>query len=103
VWSEGESELERVRLVSKTSFARSCASFVYPCVPIIDVPSSDTSAELLPDHICRDRYIVVSAFAVTSSILLIGYVLSSLLNVCAILSPIQACVRCETDRTGVMQ
>jgi hypothetical protein len=27
---EGESEVERVRLVSKTSSVRSCASFVYP-------------------------------------------------------------------------
>ena len=57
-------------------------------MPIIDVPSSDTSADLLPDHTCRDRYIVVSVFAITSSIILIGYVLSSLLNVCAVLSPI---------------
>ncbi len=41
---------------------------------ISEVSSSDTSADLLSDHTCRDRYIVVSVFTVTSSIILIGYV-----------------------------
>jgi hypothetical protein len=40
--------------------------------------SSNTSADLLPDHTYRDRCVVVSVFAVTSSIILIDYV-SSLL------------------------
>ncbi len=53
-------------------------------MPISEVSSSDTSVDLLPDHTCRDRYIVVSVFAVTSSIILIGYV-SSLLSVCTVL------------------
>ncbi len=43
-------------------------------VPISEVSSSDTSADLLPDDTCRDRYIVVFVFTVTSSIILIGYV-----------------------------
>ncbi len=55
-------------------------------MPIIEVSSSDTSADLLPDHTCRDRYIAVSIFAVTSSIVLIGYVSSLLLSASTILS-----------------
>jgi hypothetical protein len=54
-------------------------------VLIIEVSSSDTSADLLPDHTCRERYIVVSVFAVSSSIILIGYVSSLLLSVCTVL------------------
>ncbi len=54
-------------------------------MPIIEVSSSNTSADLLADHTCRDRYISVSVFAVTSSILLIGYV-SSLYLVCVLFS-----------------
>ncbi len=54
-------------------------------MPISEISSSDTSADLLPDHTCRDRYISVSVFAVTSSIILIGYVSSLLLSVCTVL------------------
>jgi hypothetical protein len=43
------------------------------------------SVDLLPDHTCRDRYIPVSVFAVTSSIILIGYVSLLLLSVCTML------------------
>ncbi len=53
---------------------------------IIAVSSSDMSADLLPDHTCRDRCITVSVFAVTSSIIPIGYVSSLLLSVCTVLS-----------------
>jgi hypothetical protein len=49
-------------------------------VPIIEVSSSDTLADLLPDHNCRDRCIVVSVFTVTCSIILVGY-MSSLLYI----------------------
>ncbi len=54
-------------------------------VPISEVSSLDTSADLLPDHTCRDRYIVVSVFAVTSSIILSGYVSSLLPSVYTVL------------------
>ncbi len=49
-------------------------------MPIIKV-----SADLLSHHTCCDHYIVVSVFAVTSYIILIGYVSSLLLNVCTVL------------------
>ncbi len=55
-------------------------------MPITGVFSSDMSADLLPDHTFRDRCITVSVFAVTSSIILIGYALSLLLSVCTVLS-----------------
>jgi hypothetical protein len=59
--------------------------FIVVIVPIIGVSSSDTSVDLLPDHTRRDRYIAVFVFAVTSSIILIGYGLSLLLSVCTVL------------------
>ncbi len=54
-------------------------------VPTIEVSSSVTSADLLPDHTYRDHYIAVSVFAVTSSIILIGYVSSLLLSLYTVL------------------
>jgi len=54
-------------------------------VPISEVSSSDTSADFLSVHTCRDRYTVVSVFAVTFSIILISYVSSLLPSVCTVL------------------
>ncbi len=73
-------------VIERLSFSMNCTDEVIEhiitaaelTVLIIEVSSSDTSADLLPDHTCRGRYIVVSVFTVTCSIILIGYV-SSLL------------------------
>jgi hypothetical protein len=54
-------------------------------VVTIEVSSSVTSADLFLDHTYRDRYIVVSVFAVTSSVILIGYVSSLLLSLYTVL------------------
>jgi len=55
-------------------------------VPIIEAHASGTPSDLLPAQKPKDRSIIVSAFSLTLSSILIRCGLSSLLNVCPNLS-----------------
>jgi len=77
---------ERTKFISRTRSKVTKEKGKRYSVPIIEASSSDTSADLLPDYTCHDRYIVMSVFAVTSSITLIGYISPLLFSVRSVTS-----------------